>query len=419
MQLQREQLSKRYIGTRAYTDYLCQPLAIDDYQVQSIVQTSPPKWHIAHMSWFFETFVLKSLKSQYREFHPQYDYIFNSYYYTHGEMYPRPQRSLLSRPTLEEVKEYRAAIDARMLELIETIDEALWEDFQFRVTLGLNHEQQHQELLLMDVKHNLSMNPLNPAYREDLKIAHKASEGSIRDMKWVEFCAGLVETGFEGEGFAFDNESPRHEVMTRGYQLADRFITNAEYLEFVQDGGYSSPEHWLSDGWALIQQEKWEHPLYWEQRDGDWFEFTLGGRSSLNAHVPVSHLSYYEADAYASWAGKRLPREYELEHALESNPVRGNFADTEIFHPRQAGAEAQWYGDLWAWTSSPYSAYPGFKPMRGTIGEYNGKFMANQMVLKGGSCVTFQDHIRASYRNFFYPHERWAFTGLRLAADLS
>ena len=411
---ERARIAAEYRRVRAASERLCRPLKIDDYQVQSIVQTSPPKWHIAHVSWFFETFVLPHFDPAYRPFDARFDFIFNSYYYTHGDMHARPGRGLLSRPTVQEVYRYRAHVDNHMLALIEGIAEARWPELAFRVTLGLNHEQQHQELLLMDVKHNFWANPLRPAYREDLRDP----QGEVRAMRWIEREGGVRQIGHAGEGFAYDNETPRHPVLLRPHRLADRFVSNGEYLAFIEAGGYEQPALWLADGWALLQREGWRAPLYWEERDGRRLEFTLGGPRELRPEQPVCHLSYYEADAYARWAGKRLPLEAELECELARHPVQGNFGDSDCLHPAPAGADGQWFGDLWAWTASPYMAYPGFRPLEGSMGEYNGKFMSNQMVLRGGACVTPPGHSRASYRNFFYPDERWAFTGLRLAEDM-
>ena len=410
----RAALKAEYRRVRRVTEQLCDPLHIDDYQLQSIVQTSPPKWHIAHVSWFFEAFVLPHFQPQYRPFDQRFDFIFNSYYYTHGQMHPRDRRGLLSRPDVEQVYRYRAHVDAHMLALIDRVEQSQWAQLAFRVTLGLHHEQQHQELLLMDTKHNFSINPLKPAYREDLDVPR----GELRPMRWIERPGGLVEIGHAGEGFAFDNETPRHQQLLRPHRLADRLVSNAEYLQFIEDGGYQDPALWLADGWALLASEGWRAPLYWERHDGRWMEFTLGGLRELVPEQPVCHLSHYEADAYARWAGKRLPLEAELESMLAEQPLQGNFTDSGYLHPAPAGEQGQWFGDLWAWTASPYSAYPGFRPLDGSMGEYNGKFMANQMVLRGGACVTPPGHTRASYRNFFYPNERWAFTGLRLAEDL-
>jgi ergothioneine biosynthesis protein EgtB len=297
---------------------------------------------------------------------------------------------------------------------METVAENDWGDLAFRVILGLNHEEQHQELLLMDVKHNFWSNPLKPSYRDDLKSA----TGGTREIRWLTHAGGVhsIGHGIEG-GFAYDNETPRHEVMLPDCRIADRLVTNGEYLAFIDDGGYCDPALWLSDGWALLQSEGWRHPLYWEPRNREWLQFTLGGLTALNPNEPVCHISFYEADAYARWAGKRLPLESELEIVLAQQPVIGNFVDADYLHPLPAGAAGQWYGDLWTWTASPYTAYPGFKPLAGSMGEYNAKFMSNQMVLKGGCCATPVGHTRASYRNFYYPDERWAFSGLRLAED--
>jgi len=409
----RDALITQFKTVRKHTESLCEPLATDDYQIQSIVQTSPPKWHIAHVSWFFEAFVLPRFMPGYKAFHPKFDYLFNSYYYTHGEMHPRPKRGMLARPTVAEVYDYRAHVDQAVLALLESASVSEWDELAFRMTLGLNHEQQHQELLLMDIKHNFAVNPLKPAYRDDLAIP----TGETRAMNWVEQAGGVYQIGDTGEGFAYDNEMPRHDVLIQDHRLADRFITNAEYLEFIQDGGYRNPALWLSDGWAMIQQQRCDSPLYWQHCGNHWQQFTLGGVRVLRPAEPVCHISFYEADAYARWAGKRLPSEAELELMLARQPLEGHFADDDLLHPAPAKAGGQWFGDLWAWTASPYLAYPGFKPLAGPMGEYNGKFMSNQFVLKGGSCVTSQNHMRASYRNFFYPNERWAFTGLRLAED--
>lgn len=397
----------KFDRVREHTEALCKPLEIDDYQLQSIVQTSPPKWHIAHVTWFFEAFVLP-------HFHPDFAYLFNSYYYTVGKMHPRSDRGLLSRPTVEEVWRYRTYVDERVRELLASVDESHWEELAFRVNLGLNHEEQHQELLLMDIKHNFWINPLKPAYRHDLVIP----TGKTRPVRWIERSGEMCQIGHENEGFAYDNETPRHDVLIHGHRLADRFVTNGEYLAFMEDGGYADPALWMSDGWALLQRKGWSHPLYWEQNDRGWMQFTLGGMRELNPHEPVCHLSYYEADAYARWAGKRLPLESELETMMVEQPTEGNFINRGMLHPAPAYETGLWYGDLWAWTGSPYAAYPGFKPLAGSMGEYNGKFMSNQVVLKGGCCVTPAGHVRASYRNFYYPDERWAFTGLRLAEDV-
>ncbi|MET0029421.1 MAG: ergothioneine biosynthesis protein EgtB [Candidatus Thiodiazotropha sp.] len=410
----RDRLMEAFGQVRHRSDQLCDPLSIDDYQIQSVVQTSPPKWHMAHTSWFFETFVLARFEAGYQPYHSDFDFLFNSYYYTHGSMHPRARRGLLSRPTVDEVYRYREQVNARMRRVIEQVHEDDWETLALRTILGLNHEEQHQELLLMDIKHNFWCNPLKPAYRDDLV---KAS-GTTPAMGWFRQSGGIHEMGHSGGGFAYDNETPRHAVLHRDFALADRFVTNEEYQAFIDDRGYERPELWLSDGWALLQSSDCRQPLYWQRIHGEWQQFSLSGLQPLNPHEPVCHVSYYEADAYARWSGRRLPLESELELVLSQQALEGHFADRQVFHPAPAEITGQWYGDLWAWTASPYSAYPGFKPLAGTMGEYNGKFMANQMVLKGGCCVTPAGHTRASYRNFFYPDERWAFTGIRLAEDI-
>ncbi|MDJ0891891.1 MAG: ergothioneine biosynthesis protein EgtB, partial [Gammaproteobacteria bacterium] len=341
----REALVKSFKEIREYSESICAPLAVDDFQIQSIVETSPPKWHLAHTTWFFETFVLPEFQPGYRPYREDFAYLFNSYYETVGSMHPRSKRGLLSRPTIDEVYAYRAAVDEQVLTVTEEVSDESWDELAFRLNLGLNHEQQHQELLFMDIKHNLSVNPLNPAYRDDLPFP----EGEARPVGWVERPGGIREIGCGGEGFAFDNESPRHSVLIRDHRLADRFVTNREFREFIEDGGYSNPALWLADGWHLIQREDWHRPLYWRDRDGERSQFTLGGERLLSPHEPVCHLSFYEADAYARWAGKRLPLEEELETALAERPVRGNLADRGLLHPAPAGVEGQWFGDLWAW----------------------------------------------------------------------
>ena len=410
----RQELIAEFIRVRQFSEDLCAPLQPEDYQIQSIVQTSPPKWHLAHVSWLFEAFVLSRFKPDYQVFDPHFDFLFNSYYFTHGKMHPRAQRGMLTRPTVDQVYHYRAHVDTQMRELISTINEHDWEDLNFLVILGLNHEQQHQELMLMDIKHNFSVNPLKPAYREDLNCPSAKPVG----LDYLEYRGGTHTIGHQGNGFAYDNESPRHDVLLEDFRIANRLVTNAEYLEFIEDGAYDKPEFWLSDGWSLLQNGAPKHPLYWIPQDKGWAQFTLGGLRELNLDEPVCHVNYYEADAFARWSGKRLPLESELEIALSARPIEGNFREDGLLHPAPARGEGQWYGDLWTWTASPYTAYPGFKPLAGSVGEYNGKFMSNQMVLRGGSCVTPTEHIRASYRNFFYPNECWAFTGIRLAEDL-
>jgi ergothioneine biosynthesis protein EgtB len=402
-------LQEHYRQIRQTTEQICQPLAIEDYVIQSMADVSPPKWHLAHTTWFFETFLLLPYGRGYEVFHPQYGYLFNSYYEAVGSRHPRPQRGLLSRPTVAEILRYRTYVDEALQSLVN--DPELTD----LITLGLHHEQQHQELLLTDIKHILATNPLKPAYQAGHRLVRPSAK-----LEWMDYPGGLVEIGHANSSFAFDNESPRHPVFLQDYWLASRLITNHEYLEFMQAGGYQRPEFWLADGWATIQTQGWQSPLYWEQIDGSWWIMTLSGLQPLNGPEPVCHVSYYEADAFARWAGKRLPTEAEWENAAASTPIQGNLLDSGSLHPLPAQAVTrpdQLYGDVWEWTQSAYLPYPGFSPAAGPVGEYNGKFMSNQMVLRGGSCVTPQSHLRPSYRNFFPPHARWQFTGIRLGAD--
>ncbi|MGH8176611.1 MAG: ergothioneine biosynthesis protein EgtB [Steroidobacter sp.] len=405
--------ASRYSAVRSTTTAICAPLATEDYVVQSMADTSPAKWHLAHTSWFFEQFILKALAPGYRVFNPRYEYLFNSYYQTVGRMHERPQRGLLTRPTVNEVLEYREHVDAHMSQLLQTRSDD--DKLRALTTLGLNHEQQHQELLLTDIKHLFACNPLQPAYRE-----RPAGESIYSaPLRFISFDGGVREIGASGKHFCFDNETPRHGVLVEPYALADRLVTNGEYLEFVRDGGYRRHEFWLSDGWSLVTKEAWVRPIYWaDTLDA---EFTLSGLQTLDPATPVSHLSYYEADAFARWAGARLPTEAEWELAAATLAVHGNLLDRDVLHPRAADEPPglkQMFGDVWEWTASPYMAYPGYRPLSGALGEYNGKFMCNQLVLRGGSCVTPADHVRATYRNFFYPQARWQFTGVRLARDL-
>jgi ergothioneine biosynthesis protein EgtB len=382
-----------------------------------MADVSPAKWHLAHTSWFFETFLLVPMQKQYRCFNPAFDHLFNSYYLTHSQPYSRPARGLLSRPTVTEIYQYRAAVDEAMTGLINGAGDKQWQTIEAWTVLGLNHEQQHQELMLADLKHVFAQNPLRPRYRELASPpAHSAVEPS-----WMPVDEGIYETGNDGGGFGFDNENPRHKVLLPAFALASRAVTNAEYLEFIDDGGYSDPALWLSDGWATRQANNWFAPLYWERRDSEWWQMTLGGMRPLDANAPVCHVSQYETAAYASWAGKRLPTEFEWEAAVADLPVQGNLRDSDFLQPAAASNHTglqQCYGDVWEWTASAYAPYPGYRVPEGTIGEYNGKFMSSQQVLRGGSCVTPADHIRSSYRNFFYPKDRWQFTGIRLAKDL-
>lgn len=407
-------LAHRFAAVRAGTERLAAPLSAEDQNLQSMPDASPAKWHRAHTTWFFETFLLKQ-ESTYREFDPVYGYLFNSYYEAVGPRHPRSARGLLSRPSVEEIGHYRKHVDDAMEEFLarrgeESAIAALTE-------LGIHHEQQHQELLLTDILHAFAQNPLRPAYKKGEPAA--AREAIALDF--IRFDGGEVEIGHDGKGFAFDNESPRHRVILRPFAIANRCVTNGEWFEFIEAGGYRDPKLWLADGWAVCIEKSWQAPLYWETREGTWQRMSLAGLVPLDPAVPVAHVSYYEADAFARWRGARLPTEFEWEHAGRHCGLSANLRDEDYLRPRAAraarGVLAQMYGDVWEWTGSPYAPYPGFSAPEGAVGEYNGKFMVNQMVLRGGSCVTPADHIRASYRNFFYPHQRWQFSGLRLAED--
>jgi ergothioneine biosynthesis protein EgtB len=409
-----EDLARRYREVRGLTEHLCAPLEVEDYQVQSMPDASPAKWHLAHTTWFFETFLLAPHAPGFRPSRPEYAVLFNSYYHGAGERWPRPQRGVLSRPTVAEVYSYRHAVDSRVLDLLGGADARALGALRFTLELGLNHEQQHQELLLTDLKHAFALNPLRPAYRAD-PPARPA--GPAPELSWEAYPAGLYWQGHGGDGFAFDNERPRHRVWVEGFHLASRLVTAGEYLDFVESGGYRRPELWLSDGWDARTRNGWEHPLYWERDAGGWRVMTLHGMRGLDADEPVCHVSYYEADAFARWAGARLPTEAEWSAAAQGRAVEGNFLESGRLHPAVANGSAQLFGDAWEWTSSPYGPYPGYRPFAGALGEYNGKFMCNQLVLRGGSCATPRSHVRASYRNFFPPEARWQFMGFRLARD--
>lgn len=413
-------LAGRLLAVRRLTQSLCAPLATEDMVIQSMPDVSPPKWHLAHTSWFFETFILAPNVPGYRLFHPRYGFLFNSYYNQVGPFHARARRGLLARPTTDEVLAYRAHVDRHLLALLDTLDPAGWARLAPLLELGLHHEQQHQELLLMDVKYNFHANPLRPAYREDL-LQTAANTAPV--VNFLSCDGGTVQIGHGGSGFAFDNETPRHRVFLQPYRLADRLVTCGDYVDFIAAGGYQTPELWLSDGWATVQARGWTAPLYWEQGDDGWQVFTLGGLRALDSATPVSHLSFYEADAYARFAGRRLPTEFEWEAAARTvaAPAGGNFLDQGRLEPQPAGSRAgfkQLFGDVWEWTASAYLPYPRYRPAEGAVGEYNGKFMSGQMVLRGGCCLTPADHLRATYRNFFPPDARWACAGLRLADDL-
>lgn len=400
-----------YLRVRALTETLAAPLSAEDQTIQSMTDASPSKWHRAHTTWFFETFVLTPNVERYEVFHPRFGYLFNSYYEAVGDRHPRDSRGLLSRPGVLEIAAYREHVDRAMTEFLHDSVEV---DVLDVIELGLHHEQQHQELLLMDIKHVLAANPLEPAYTPSTIVASGA-----RTQGWIQHEGGIAEVGHPGTAFAFDNESPRHQVFLQPFALADRPVSCEEWLAFIDDDGYQRPELWLSDGWTLSQSEHWTAPLYWRRDDDTWREFTLAGPRALEPAQPVCHVSYYEADAYARWAGARLPTEIEWEVVASDRPRTGRFLDVEVLHPQAStDRDAALFGDVWEWTGSAYLPYPGFRAAPGAVGEYNGKFMVNQHVLRGGSCVTPPGHVRATYRNFFPPNARWVFAGVRLARDL-
>ncbi|HEX3997433.1 MAG TPA: ergothioneine biosynthesis protein EgtB [Pirellulales bacterium] len=409
------EIASRFLATRRFTEQICRPLEIEDFVVQAMPDASPTRWHLAHSTWFFETFVLARWQAGYQPFSADFQYLFNSYYNSLGEQFPRNQRGLLTRPTVAEVFAYRRAVDERMNELLASREDA---ELSQVVELGIQHEQQHQELILTDLKYLLSCNPLAPVYRES-GIERPDQPG--QNARWKSFPGGIVSIGYGGQKFSFDNERPRHQVLLQPFELSDRLVTCGEYLEFMNDGGYRRPEFWLSLGWSTKREQAWVGPLYWTERDGQWHAFTLSGIRPVRLHEPVVHVSYFEADAFARWRGARLPSEAEWEHAAAELPIDGSFAEREHFHPVEGGALrhglAQLFGEVWQWTQSPYTPYPGYAPPAGALGEYNGKFMCNQYVLRGGSCVTPASHIRATYRNFFPPEARWQFSGIRLASD--
>ena len=416
-----ETLIRRYQQVREFTERLCQPMVTEDYVIQAMPDVSPPKWHLAHTSWFFETFILAAASPRYRSPHAAYAYLFNSYYVAAGARHCRPKRGLLSRPTVEEVYAYRAQVDKFMTSFLEGLNGQEANTWAPIVELGLHHEQQHQELLLTDLKYNFFCNPLRPVYvTADISCCTQ----HVNALQWVNFPEGVYWIGHDGQGFAFDNELPRHRSFLEPFQLASRLITNADYLAFMADGGYERPELWLSMGWEALQREGWKAPLYWEQLDGTWRMMTLAGMQPVQAADPVCHVSYYEADAYARWADARLPTEVEWEAAAVPLPISGNFVEQQIFRPislNQSDAAAplaQMFGDVWEWTQSHYSPYPGYTAAPGALGEYNGKFMVNQFVLRGGSCATSVSHIRPTYRNFFPADARWQFMGIRLARTI-
>ena len=414
---ERDQLLRSYHDVRATTESLCEPLTPEDMVVQTMPDVSPAKWHLGHVTWFFETFVLTAYAASYETFDPRFRALFNSYYESVGGAHPRARRGYLSRPTLEEVLAYRRHVDGAVTALLEGASEEILERVAPIVEVGMHHEQQHQELLLMDVKHVLGTNPLRPAYKTSPAATH-APESPLR---WHSYKGGRVEVGLSGDGFAYDNEGPRHTTLLAPFELATRLVTCADYLAFMRDGGYERHDLWLADGWELVQRERWRAPLYWEEADDGWRVMTLGGLRDVAPREPVCHVSYYEADACARWAGCRLPTEFEWERAAQGQALSGVSLESGSYHPRPLdrspddGQVAQLFGDVWEWTASPYTPYPGYEPFEGALGEYNGRFMVNQIVLRGGSCVTPRRHLRRTYRNFYYPHQRWMFSGFRLA----
>ena len=407
-------LGQRYAAVRSRSLELAAPLSAEDCCVQSMPDASPAKWHLAHTTWFFEVFVLERFETGFKPFLPDFRVLFNSYYNGVGDKHPRLQRGMLTRPPITEVRAYRDDVDERMRALIAARGGE--SELNELVDLGLQHEQQHQELMLTDIKHLLSLNPLRPAY----SVFGKSSDSAPGPLEWIEIEGGLVTIGHEGTGFCFDNELPRHKVYLQAFQLASRAVTGGEYAQFIERGGYSTPELWLAEGWDWVQANGLRQPLYWVRGDSGWREFTLAGLQPLLPAQPAVHLSYFEADAYARWAGARLPTEAEWEHAARNCPIDGHFADARRLHPLPASGEGlrQMFGDVWEWTQSGYAPYPGFRQRGGAIGEYNGKFMVNQYVLRGGSCATPGGHVRATYRNFFPATARWQFSGLRLARDV-
>ena len=408
-------LADRFRAVRAATEALCVPLVTEDYVVSSMPDVSPTKWHLAHTSWFFETFVLGPHLPGYRALDPAYAFLFNSYYVQAGERHCRAQRGLVTRPTVEQVYAYRAWVDDAVLRLMMRIGDDSEHPAWSLLEIGLHHEQQHQELLLTDIKHVFFTNPMRPAYRANALPAAPSGEPG-----WQTVTEGVPEIGHTGAGYHFDNEGPRPRSYLAGAQIAHRLVTNAEYAAFIADGGYRTPAFWLSAGWATVQEQQWQAPLYWERADDEWQEFTLAGQHAIDPHAPVTHVSHYEADAFARWAQLRLPTEAEWEICAREHPVAGRFVEAGLFHPAaDAGAgPQQLFGDVWQWTQSAYLPYPGYRPAEGAIGEYNGKFMSDQWVLRGASCATPASHARHTYRNFFPSDARWQFTGIRLARDV-
>jgi ergothioneine biosynthesis protein EgtB len=419
---QRNDLHDRLRASRQQSLDLAAPLSDEDQTVQAMEDASPTKWHLAHTTWFYETFLLRAHLPDYQPFSDDFDYCFNSYYEAKGERHPRPYRGLLTRPSAAEVRDYRAHVDANLDRLFnEGLTRDASDPIGELVELGINHEQQHQELLLTDILSLFAVNPLRPAYRRPQ--ARPEEVKAEAQLEWIAFDGGIKTVGHDGQGFSYDNEGPRHDVLLQPFRLASRCVTNGDWLAFMQAGGYRDPLLWLADGWTTVKTQNWNAPHYWEERDGVWHQMTLDGLIPIDPRAPVSHVSYFEANAFAHWAGKRLPTEFEWEVASDGYAVEGNDLSTGALRPRPAtatgneGRLAQMFGDVWEWTASAYQPYPGYRAAPGAVGEYNGKFMVSQQVLRGGSCATAGGHVRATYRNFFFPHQRWQFTGLRLAED--
>lgn len=419
MELDKNRIIKKYERVRNLSESLCESLEIEDYIIQSMPDASPIKWHLAHTSWAIENFLLKSVILNYETIKPEYEILFNSYYNSIGKQYYRPERGVISRPTVKEIFEYRKYVDQHFYNWIDQCNEESLNSHYYFIELALNHEQQHQELMLTDLKHAFSKNPAYPVFNKNYKVEES---GQSKAITWINVSEGLYKQGFSEDSFSYDNEKPEHRIFLEAYQIADRLITNAEYINFIEDQGYNRHELWLSQAWDVVRNQQWEMPLYWKKEGKDWYHFTLNGYKKVNPDAPVCHVSYYEADAYARWANARLPLEGEWEVVAGTENIIGNFLDDRTFEPIVCNTLTdsckQLFGDVWEWTMSHYSPYPGFKISEGAVGEYNGKFMANQFVLKGGSCVTSKDHIRVSYRNFFYGPDQWQFSGIRLVRNM-
>lgn len=412
-------LLDHYKNVREFTESLCSSLVPEDYVIQSMSDVSPTKWHLAHTSWFFETFILRPHLDGYTPFHPRFAFLFNSYYVQAGERHCRAQRGLLSRPTVEDIYQYRAYVDEQMNTLLMNVDDDLFNVLAPLVEIGIHHEQQHQELMVTDIKHVFSINPLYPVF----STFQAGYQGETPPSEWIHYKEDLYDVGHLGNDFGYDNEFPRHRFFVEEFSLASRLVTNGEFLEFMKDGGYERPELWLSAGWATVQDQGWKAPMYWEKNEHEWYAFTLSGFRPVALQEPVCHVSLFEADAFARWAGSRLPTEQEWEIAAADAPLSGTYVESGFYRPVRPQSNAgesgehplQLYGEVWQWTQSQYTSYPGYKPAEGALGEYNGKFMCNQFVLRGASCATSYSHARLTYRNFFPPDARWQFTGIRLA----